>query len=52
MSDLAYAMVRAYQKTKTQGSAVELVKKKFADANLDVMYGMWAAIDAYKDINE
>ena len=45
----AYEMQEAYTKTITQGEAVEKVKDKNPLANLNILWAMWAAIDAYVD---
>ena len=49
---IAYAMQKAYRQTKTQGEAVERVKDEFPNANVEILWHMWQAIDAYVDINE
>lgn len=48
---LAYAMAKAYDKTNAQGEAIELVKNDNPDADANILWGMWLAIDAYNDIH-
>lgn len=50
ITELAYAMQEAYIKKKTQGEAIEQVKDKYPSADLNILWSMWAAIDAYVDI--
>ena len=49
---IAYEMERAYKKYRTQGEAIESVKDKHPDTDLNILWAMWYAIDAYIDINE
>ena len=46
----AYEMQEAYTETETQGKAVEKVKDKNPLADLNILWAMWAAIDAYADV--
>lgn len=48
---LAYAMEAAYRNNKTQDTAVGQVKIKYTQADINILEAMWAAIDAYVDIN-
>jgi hypothetical protein len=52
ITDIAYEMQEAYVKEKTQGAAIERVKDRFPNADLNTLWAMWAAIDAYVDINQ
>ena len=52
MKELAYDMVTAYREKSTQGEAIEAVKDKHKDSDLNILWWMWSAIDAYSDINE
>ena len=45
----AYEMQEAYTKTITQGEAVKKVRDKNPLAGLNILWAMWAAIDAYVD---
>ena len=47
---LAYHMAVAYNKTTTQGAAVEMVFDKNKDADVNILWAMWLAIDAHCDI--
>ena len=47
---LAYEMQAAYHNEKTQGAAIESVKKDSPYADLNILWAMWAAIDAYVDM--
>lgn len=48
--EIAYTMQEAYKKTKTQGNAVEKVKDKYPKTDLNILWAMWQAIDAYIEI--
>lgn len=50
--ELTYELQRAYRETSTQGEAIERVKDKYPDADLNILWWMWLAIDAYKDMSE
>jgi hypothetical protein len=52
IAEIAYSMQEAYQIEKTQGEAIEKVKNKHPAADLNILWAMWAAIDAYVDINQ
>lgn len=52
MSFLAYEMQEAYTNFNTQGEAVGYVKQKNETADLNILWAMWMAIDAYKDMQE
>ena len=49
--NIAYEMQEAYRSCKTQGEAVEKVKDKYPDADVNVLWMMWYAIDAYVDMS-
>lgn len=51
LQDLAYAMELAYRYLHTQGEAVEQVKKQYPNADINILWAMWYAIDAYVDKN-
>ena len=44
-------MEAAYRNNKTQDTAVGQVKIKYTQADINILEAMWAAIDAYVDIN-
>ena len=48
---IAYCMEESYRNTQVQRQAIDLVKKKFPEADSDILLAMWSAIDAYIDIN-
>lgn len=48
---LAYSMEQAYMQRKTQGEAIEQVRDEHTGADLEILWAMWAAIDAYVDVN-
>lgn len=52
VSFLAYEMQEAYTKFSTQGEAVGYVKERNETASLDLLWGMWSAIEAYRDMQE
>ena len=47
MATLAEWMRGAYGCNKTQGEAVEFVSDKCPSADLNILWAMWLAIDAY-----
>ena len=51
IQEIAYEMEKAYKTNKTQGEAVEDVKKAYPEADVNLLWAMWSAIDAYIDIN-
>jgi len=51
LQSVGYSMERAYKKTRSQGEAVEKVRDEFPDIDLNILWAMWYAIDAYVDIN-
>jgi hypothetical protein len=51
MTEIAYDMQEAYQKQKTQGEAIEVVVNKHSSIDINILWAMWVAIDAYVDIN-
>jgi hypothetical protein len=51
IQDAAYDMEYAYRKTLTKEKAIEFVQKKNPNINSSMLHSMWAAIDAYIDIN-
>jgi len=48
---LADAICKQYDDQKTIGIAIEKVKDKYPEADLNILWAMWSAIDAYKDLN-
>ena len=48
---MAYEIQSAYIENKTRGEAIDRVKEKLPHADLNILWAMWAAIDAYVDIN-
>ena len=49
VSKVAYEMVKAYRKHATQGGAIEAVKDKNPQFDLDLLWAMWVVLDAYSD---
>ena len=52
LREIAYAIEESYREKKTQGEAIEFVKDNFPDADLNILWAMWYAIDAYVDVNK
>jgi hypothetical protein len=48
---MAYEMEAAYRANAMRDEAIEMVQNKIPDTDFNVLRGMWAAIDAYIDIN-
>ena len=49
--EMSYDMVKAYEKNETQGEAVEYIKNRYPTVDLNILWAMWMAIDAYVDQN-
>ena len=50
ISEIAREMAKAYRWPTTKGAAVEKVKDKFPEADLNILWTVWEAIDAYVDM--
>ena len=50
LRSISCEMARAYDNKDTQGEAVEYVKDKFPGADVNLLWAMWTAIDAYQYI--
>lgn len=51
LQEIAYLMVKTYDETKNKHDACHKIEEAYPDINKDIIHGMWAAIDAYIDIN-
>ncbi len=43
-------LVAAYRYCDTQGEAIEKVKDKFPECDLNILWAMWSTIDIYLDL--